>query len=147
VHFTWKTNREANGKLKVTWEGESLVHCNTPLYLWVILDKTLMYKYLCERTSKKINTRNGLLRKLIGSKWDAQPHALRVSAIKLCLSVGEYAWGNSAHVKKIFTALNNACRIVTGCLKNTLTEKVYLLASIAPPSIRRLIAFNLERHK
>jgi len=80
----------------------------------------------------------------------AQPHTLRVSAMSLCFSVGEYAcevWGRSTYVKKIDIALNDACRIVTGCLKNTPIEKVYLLAGIAPPSIRRLISTNLKRQK
>lgn len=56
-------------------------------------------------------------------------------------------WGRSTHVKKIDTALNEACRIVTGCLKDTPIEKVYLLAGIASPSIRRLISTNVERQK
>jgi hypothetical protein len=37
-------------------------------------------------------------------------------------------WERSTHAKKIDTALNDACRIVTGCLKNTPIEKVNLLA-------------------
>lgn len=49
--------------------------------------------------------------------------------------------------KKVDTAQNDVCRIVTGCLKNTPVEKVYILAGIAPPSIRRLISTNLERQK
>lgn len=33
-------NREANRKLKVTWKGEAIQHCDTPVYLEVTLDRT-----------------------------------------------------------------------------------------------------------
>jgi len=82
----------------------------------------LTYKHHFERTSKKIHTRNELFQKLTESKWGAQPHALQMSVIAFCFSVEEYAcemWGNLAHVKEIDTTINDACRIVTGCLKNT----------------------------
>jgi len=44
-------------------------------------------------------------------------------------------------------ALNNSCRTITGCLKNTPVEKVYLLAGVAPPNLRRLVITNLEKCK
>lgn len=37
-------NNVANCKLEVTWESEALVHCNTPIYLGVTLDRVLIYK-------------------------------------------------------------------------------------------------------
>lgn len=143
-------NKEANRNLQVIWEGVILTHCKTPTYLGVTLDRTLTYKLHCDKTAKKINTRNCLIRKLTGSTWGAQPHAIRVSALALCFSVREYAcpaWGRSTHTKKVDTALNNSCRIITGCLKNTPVEKIYLLAGVAPPYIRRRIATNLEKCK
>lgn len=106
LFITWGKEKLIVNYIEVTWEGEALLHCDTPAYLGVTLDRILMYKYHCEKTSKKINTRNGLLRKLTGSKWGAQAYALRVSAIALCFSIGEYAcedcevWGRSTHVKK-----------------------------------------------
>ncbi|KAE9524319.1 hypothetical protein AGLY_015358 [Aphis glycines] len=143
-------NKQANRKLIVKWEDVELTHCSTPTYLGVTLDRALTYKTHCEKTSKKINTRNGLIRKLTGSAWGAQPHALRVSAMALCYSVGEYAcpvWRSSTHAKKIDIALNTTCRLITGCLRNTPMDKVYLLAGIPPPSVRRLISSKIERGK
>jgi hypothetical protein len=84
-------NKEANRNLQITWEGALLTHCKTPTYLGVTLDRTLTFKSHSEKTAKKINTRNCLIRKLTGSTWGDQPHALRMLALALCFFVGEYA--------------------------------------------------------
>ena len=44
-------------------------------------------------------------------------------------------------------ALNDSCHIITGCLKSTNTNCLYLLAGIAPPDIRREVASRRERQK
>jgi hypothetical protein len=46
-------NKQANRKLIVKWEDVELTHCSSPTYLGVTTH--------CEKTSKKINTRNGLI--------------------------------------------------------------------------------------
>jgi len=61
-------NKEANRSHQITWEGELLTHSKTPTFL----DKALTFQYHCEKTAKKINTRNCLIRKLTGSTWGAQ---------------------------------------------------------------------------
>lgn len=79
----------------------------------------------------KINTRNGLLHKLIGSVWGSEPHALRVTAIALSFSIGDFAspvWERSTHTQKIDIALNETFRLITGCLKNTPVNKLYTLS-------------------
>ena len=61
----------------------------------------------------------------------------------------EYAatvWARSAHAKNLDPELNQACRSVTGCLKPTNVEDLYLLPRIAPPAIRRVCA-RVERQK
>ena len=45
------------------------------------------------------------------------------------------------------TKLNSACRAVTGCLKPTNVEDLYLLAGIAPPDIRRDVCARMETNK
>ena len=45
------------------------------------------------------------------------------------------------------TALNDSCRIVTGTLKPTPLGRLYSLAGIAPPDVRREIACAVERQK
>ncbi|KAI5730963.1 hypothetical protein M8J77_002695 [Diaphorina citri] len=59
------------------------------------------------------------------------------------LSAAEYAapaWKSSAHCKQVNTAINEFCRIITGCLKPTPLDKLHPLAGIAPPDIRRKVA-------
>ncbi|KAJ4925239.1 hypothetical protein JOQ06_017974 [Pogonophryne albipinna] len=62
----------------------------------------------------------------------------------------EYAcpvWERAAHAKKLDPALNASCRIITGCLKSTPTDRLYILAGIAPPEIRRNAASKKERQQ
>lgn len=139
---------QASQKLKVLWKGNLLEHCFTPKYLGVMLDRTLTYKKHCQNLKQKIAARNNILRKLSGTSWGTQPQTIRTSALALCYSAGEYAspvWYRSAHTKQVDIALNESCRIITGCLKPTPIEKVQLLAGIAPGEIRREVAANKER--
>lgn len=107
-------NKQANRNIKAKWQEEFLEHCDTPTYLGVTLDRTLAQKNLCEKAQKKANTRNGIIRKLVGSKWGEDPDTLRISAMALCFSSAEYAypeWRNS--VKKWIQPQTR--RIMTGC--------------------------------
>uniref|UniRef100_A0A803SZ68 Reverse transcriptase domain-containing protein n=1 Tax=Anolis carolinensis TaxID=28377 RepID=A0A803SZ68_ANOCA len=143
-------NREANRKLKVTWEGQELEHCFHPKYLGVTLDRTLTYRKHCMNTKHKVAARNNILRKLTGSAWGADPQVIRTSALALSFSTAEYAcpvWHKSAHAKQVDIALNETCRIITGCLKPTPVDKLYKLAGIAPPDVRQEVAANGERKK
>lgn len=66
----------------------------------------------------------------------------------LSLSVADYAapvWKNSVHVKHIDVAVNESAHIISECLRPTLSEKIYPLLGIAPPSIRRQVAAEVER--
>ncbi|KAL4154014.1 hypothetical protein QTP88_001847 [Uroleucon formosanum] len=143
-------NREADRTLEIKWRDTKLNNSAHPTYLGVMLDRSLTYKHHCEKTKLKIATRNNILRKLTGSTWGANAHTLRVSALSLCFSAGEYAspvWSRSVHTKQIDTILNESCRLVTGCLKSTPLPKIYQLAGIAPPNIRREVAADWERTK
>ena len=141
-------NREANRPLRVTWSGTPLEYHPNPLYLGVKLDRTFSYKSHILSTKVKVNTRNNILRKLTNSKWGCTPHTLRTSTLALCYTAAEYAcpvWSRSVHASKLDSALNNACRTITGCLKPTNTSNLHLLAGIAPPEIRRETASRTER--
>ncbi|CAJ1061372.1 Hypp2004 [Xyrichtys novacula] len=111
------------------------------LDMTVTLDRTLSYKKHLENTKAKVNARNNILRKLVNSKWGTDTPTIRATAIVLCISTAEYAcssWSRSRHTKLVDTALNDACRIITGCVKSTPIPCLYALAGISPPHIRRL---------
>ena len=98
----------------------------------------------------KVATRNNLLTKLVTSKWGANPSTIRTTALALSYSSAEYAvpvWASSAHARNLDPKLNQACRSVTGCLKPTNVEDLYLLSGIAPPAIRRDVCARMERQK
>ena len=52
----------------------------------------------------------------------------------------------SAQVHKLDSELNSACQAITGCLKPTNVEELYL-SGIAPPSIRRDVCARVEKAK
>lgn len=90
------------------------------------------------------------MRKLVHSQWGAQPSTLLTSSMALCLSAAEYAapvWRNSAHTGQVDVSINETMKIITGCLKPTPLEKLYPIAGIAPPQIRRKVAAELEMAK
>ena len=143
-------NREAKRQLQVTWSGTALEHCEHPVYLGVTLDRTLSFKTHIEKTKSKVCSRNNILSKLTGTTWGANPQTLKSTALALCYSAAEYAcpaWERSTHAKKINTALNTCCRQITGCLRPTPADNLYILAGIAPPDIRRRVARMKERKR
>ena len=98
----------------------------------------------------KVATRNNLLKKLANSKWGTNARTIRTTALALCYSTAEYAapvWARSSHANKLNPILNQACRSITGCLKPTNVEDLYLIAGIAPPDIRKEVCAKVERTK
>ena len=72
-------------------------------------------------------------------KWGANASTLRTTALALCYSVAECAapvWASSSHAQKLNPELKSACRAITGCLKPTNVEYLYLrncfLRSVKP---------------
>ena len=143
-------NREAKRSLQVSWNGVDLENTDTPKYLGVTLDRTLSYKTHIHNTKMKVATRNNLLKKLANSRWGTNARTIRTTDLALCYSTAEYAapvWERSAYAHLLNPELNQACRAITGCLRPTNVENLYLLAGIAPPEIRRSVCARVERTK
>ena len=143
-------NREANRQLQVTWSGTPLEHCEYPVYLGVTLDRCLNFKTHIQKTKAKVSARNNIVSKLTNTRWGASPQTLRSTALALCYSTAEYAspvWERSTHAKKLDPALNASCRLITGSLRPTNTDSLYILAGIAPPAIRRSAASMKQRQQ
>ena len=66
---------------------------------------------------------------------------MRTAILSLVYSTAEYCalvWCRSAHTRLIDSVLNDALRIVTGCLRPTPTDYLPVLAGIQPAELRRL---------
>ena len=91
----------------------------------------MTFKKHLQQISAKIETRNGLLRRLAGASWGANFDVLRMSSLALSYSAAEYCspvWMTSKHTKLIDTALNNSMSTITGCIRPTPTEQLPVLS-------------------
>ena len=134
-------NREPKRELKVYNNGGLLPFCPTPTYLGVILDRSLTFRHHLVALRKKLSSPVTLLRRLVGSGWGAGAKTLRIATLPLVYSTAKYCapvWCRSAHTRLIGSVLNDALRIVTGCLRPTPTERLPVLSGIQPAELRRL---------
>ena len=134
-------NQKAKRELKVYNNDKILPFCPTPIYFGVKLDKSLTFHHHLVALRKKLSSRVTLLRRLVGSGWDAGAKALRIAALSLVYLTAEYCtpvWCCSAHTRLIDSVLNNALRIVTGCLRLTLMNRLPILSGIQPAELHRL---------
>ena len=143
-------NRKANRELKVYSNGRLLLFCLTPTYLRVKLNRSLTFRHHLVAFCKKLSSRITLLRRLVGSEWDAGAKTLRIATLSLIYSTAEYSaavWCCSAHTRLIDSVLNDALRIVTGCLRPTSTDYLPVLSGIQPVELRRLGATLSLAHR
>ena len=134
-------NREAKRELKVYNNDRLLTFCPTPTYLGVKLDRSLTFHYHLVALRKKLSLRATLLRRLVGSGWGAGAKTLRIVTLSLVYSTAEYCapiWCCIAHTRLINSVLNDALRIVIGCLRPAPTDHLPILPGIQPAELRRL---------
>ena len=143
-------NREAKRELKVYNNGRLLPFCPTPTYLGVKLDRSLTFRHHLVALRKKLSSRITLLRRLVGSGWGAGAKTLLIATLSLVYSAAEYCapvWCHSAHTRLIDSVLNDALRIVTGCLRPTPTDHLPVFSGIQPAELRRMGATLSLAHR
>ena len=126
-------NREAKRELKVYNNNRRLPFCSFPTYLGVKLNRFLTFRHHLMALRKKLSSRVTLLRRLVGSGWGAGAKTLCIATLSLVYSTTEYCapvWRCSAHTRLIDSVLNDALRIVIGCLRPTLTDRLPILSGI-----------------
>ena len=134
-------NREAKHELKVYNNDRLLPFCPTPTYLGVKLDRSFTFRHHLVAFRKKLSLRVTLLRRLVGSGWGAGAKTLCISTLSLVYSAAEYCapvWCRSAHTRFIDSVLNEALRIVTGCLHPTPTDHLPVLSGIQPAELHQM---------
>ena len=137
-------------RLKVYNDDRLLPFCPTPTYLGVKLDRSLTFRHHLVALRKKLSLRVTLLRRLVGSGWGDGAKILRIATLSLVYSTAEYCapvWCRSAHTRLIDSVLNDALRIVTGCLRPTPTDHLPVLSGIQPAELHRLGATLSLAHR
>ena len=122
-------NKEAKRELKVNFSNEILPFCSEPKYLGATLGRSLTYRRHLESLHKKLTSRVAPLRRLAGAT------TLRTSTLTLVHLNAEYCapvWCRSAHTRLIYPSINDALRIVTGCLRPTPAGNLPIFAGIQP---------------
>ena len=133
-------NKEAKRELKVNFNNETLPFCSEPKYLGVTLDRSITYRRHLESLRKKLTSRVALLRRLAGSGWGAGATTLSTATLSLVHSTAEHCapvWCRSDHTRLIDTTINDALRIVTGCLRPTPADNLPIPAGIQHAELRR----------
>ena len=77
----------------------------------------------------------------MGLGWGAGAKALRIAALSVVYSTAEYCTPiccRSAHTRLIDSVLNEALRIVIGCVRPTPTDHLPVLSGIQQAEIRRI---------
>ena len=132
-------NQQAKGEIKVYNNDRLLPFCPTPTYLGVKLDRSLTFRHRLVALCKKLFSCVTLLRQLVGSEWGAGAKTLRTAALSLVYSTVKYCapvWCRSAHTCFIDSVLNDALRIVPGCLRPTPTDHLPLFSGTQPAKLR-----------
>ena len=127
-----------------------LPFCPIPTYYGVKLDRFLIFCHHLVTLRKKLSSRVTLLRRFVGSGWGAGAKTLRIATLSLVYSTAEYyvpVWCRSAHTRLIDSVLNDALRIVTGCLRPTPTDYLPVLSGIQPAELRRMGATLSLAHR
>ena len=134
-------NYMAKYQLKVTLPNNQLLPFEpNPKYLGVTLDRSLTFRFHLIGHKKKINARVALLRRLVSTKWGAPFSTIRTSALALAFAPAEYCapvWCRSAHAAQVDVPLNEAMRLISGCLRSTPLCLLPHLAGVIAPSSRR----------
>ena len=143
-------NREAKRELKVYNNDRLSPFCPTHTYVGVKLHRSLTFRQHLVALCKKLSSSVTLLRRLVGSGWGAGAKTLRIATLSKVYSTAEYCapvWCRSAHTCLIDSVLNDALRIVTGCLRLTPTDHLPVLSGIQPAELRRLGATLSLAHR
>jgi len=89
-----------------------------------------------------------LLRRLAGFGWGAGATTLRTATLDLVHSTAEYCtpvWCHSAYIHLTDSTINDALRIVTGCLRPTSADNLPILAGIQFIELRHITLCLVHR--
>lgn len=142
--------QQANRRLKLKFNGKKVKHDINPKYIGVVLDHSLTYRPHLTTTQKKLKPRTNLVQKIATLDWARSFKTLRITTNAMVMSVANYCapvWMNSCHVKMVDTQINVALRLVSGVVRPTEIEWLYVMSNIVPAEISRQEAALQECQK
>ena len=133
--------REAKRNLKVYNNDRLLPFCPTPTYLGVKLDRSLTFCHHLVTLRKNYSIFYDAAEATCRLGKECWCQAVRIAALFLVYLIAEYCvsvWCHGDHTRLIDNVLNDALRIVTGCLRPTPKDHLHILSGIQPAELRRL---------
>lgn len=121
-----------------------------PSLPWTTLNRTLTFKEHCIKTKMKVQTRNDLLKKLLGTLWGARPNTMRTTGLALCFSAGEDAcpvWSRSKHVKHVDIALNDTCQAIMWCLPTNTDKYIIVRQELSHLKLKGVYNYKFGKSK
>ena len=113
-------NHLASKPIKVTLDLNTILNCERyPTYLGITPDRNLTYKNHLHKLKQKVSYQVALVRKLPETNWGTSFDTLRTSTTALVFAPAEYCvpvWCQSIRTKTLNVPLNEAMRIVLGCI-------------------------------
>ena len=132
-------NKEAQRELEIFVEGQTLSFYVEPLSVGIKVDRALTFCRYLVSLNEKLTTLVGLLKRIAVSSCGENAIVLRAATLALFYSTAKYCapvWSRSAHTRFIDMPINDALRIVTGCLCPTSTDNIFVIAGIQPTKLR-----------
>ena len=113
--------------------GKLLPFFPVPIYLGIKLNRSFAFRHHLETLRKQTSYPRHTSERQTGSGWSAGAKTLNTATLSLVCATAEYCTPfrcRRAHTRFINSVLNDALRIVTGCLRSTPTDHLPILSGI-----------------
>ena len=150
----WFTNSKSDQQkeLKINIEGKEIPVGKEVTFLGVVFETNMSFNKQVEKVSKKVKKRTIIINVVAGKDWGWEWKSLRtlykvmVESCSWYAAAGRMPWITKTGMRKIETAQREALRKVTGLVKSTPIDYIYLEAELEPVStiavIKAIMAYE-----
>ena len=136
------TNSKADQQkeLKINIEGKEIPVGKEVTFLGVVFETNMSFNKQVEKVTKKVKKRTRIINAVAGKDWGWEWKSLRtlyIVMVESCIwyaAAGWMPWITKTGMRKIETAQREALRKVTGLVKSTPIDYIYLEAEVEPVS-------------
>jgi len=133
-------NINAHHELNLCLNDSRIRNKPNPVYLGVMLDRSLSFQKHLQKTAAKVATRNNLLSLLAGSSWGASAATLRTSALAFCYSTSRHP------VRRVNPASNTIASVSSQWREDWQSATVINSSLVDDPTVRPP-GFHLRRRE